>query len=169
MSTARIETVKPGWPATRWQWVRFVGNFANLSTPVGLAVTAIGGAAIKRGPRGLFLGEGYRFRFPVAGGFTIGNVITTGSTWDAMLRNNPFLIKHEEVHTWQYLYCLGLPYYIPYVICMGWSVLRTGDRAARNFFERQAGLAMGGYVDYPVRPVGEGILAVLGKLKVTRS
>ena len=161
--------MKPGWPATRWQWVRFVGNFANLSTPVGLAVTAIGGAAIKRGPRGLFLGEGYRFRFPVAGGFTIGNVITTGSTWDAMLRNNPFLIKHEEAHSWQYLYCLGLPYYIPYVIFMGWSVIRTGDRAARNFFERQAGLAMGGYVDYPVRPVGEGILAVLGKLKVTRS
>jgi hypothetical protein len=149
--------------------VRFVGNFANLSTPVGLAVAALGGAAIKRGPRGLFLGEGYRFRFPVAGGFTIGNVITTGSTWDAMLRSNPFLVKHEEVHTWQYLYCLGLPYYIPYVIFMGWSVLRTGDRAARNFFERQAGLAMGGYVDYPVRPVGEGILAVLRKLKVTRS
>jgi hypothetical protein len=55
------------------------------------------------------------------------------------------------------------------VIFMGWSVLRTGDRAARNFFERQAGLAMGGYIDYPVRPIGVGIRAVLGQLKPTRS
>ena len=65
--------MKPGWPTTRWQWVRFVGNFANLSTPVGLAVAKIGRATIKRGPRGLFLGEGYRLGFPVAGAFTVGN------------------------------------------------------------------------------------------------
>jgi hypothetical protein len=161
--------VNPGWPTTGWQWVRFVGNFINLSTIVGLAVAKIGRATIKRGPRGLFLGEHYQLKFPVAGAFTIGNVITTSVTWDSMLRSNPFLIKHEEGHTWQYLYCLGLPYYVLYVIFMGWSMLRTGDRAARNFFERQAGLAMGGYIDYPVRPVGEGVRAVLGKLKLTRS
>ena len=149
--------------------MRFVGNFINLSTPVGLAVARIGRATIRRGPRGLFLGEGYRFKFPIAGAFTIGNVITTSTTWDSMLRRYPLLIKHEERHTWQYLYCLGLPYYIPYVIFMGWSVLRTGDRAARNFFERQAGLAAGGYTDYPVRPVGENIRVVLGKLKLIRS
>jgi hypothetical protein len=82
--------MKPGWPETGWQWVRFAGNFINL-------------------------------------------------------------------------------YYIPYVIFMGWSVLRTGDRAARNFFERQAGLASGGYIDYPVRPIGEAIRATLGRLKLTRS
>jgi hypothetical protein len=161
--------VKSSWPVTRWQWVRFVGNFVNLSTPVGLAVAKVGRAKIKPGPRGLLLGENYRFRFPIAGAFTIGNVITTSSTWDAMLQRYPSLIKHEEGHTWQYLYCLGLPYYIPYVLFMGWSVLRTGDRAARNYFERQAGLAIGGYVDYPVRPIGEGVRAVLGKLKLTRS
>jgi hypothetical protein len=161
--------VEHGWPATRWQWVRFAGNFVNLSTPVGLAVAWIGRATVRRGPRGLFLGEGYRFRFPIAGAFTIGNVVTTSSTWSSMLAKNPYLIKHEEGHTWQYLYCLGLPYYIPYVIFMGWSVLRTGDRAARNFFERQAGLAFGGYIDYPVRPIGDGIRAVLAKLNPTRS
>ena len=162
-------TVKPGRPASGWQWVRFVGNFANLTTPLGLAIAGLGGATIKRGPRGLFLGEGYRFGFPVAGAFTVGSVITTSSTWEEMLRRNPLLIKHEEAHSWQYLYCLGLPYYIPYVIFMGWSVIRTGDRAARNFFERQAGLSIGGYVDYPVRPVAEGIRAVLGRLKLSRS
>ena len=94
--------MKPGWPATGWQWVRFAGNFVNLSTPVGLAVARIGSATIRRGPRGLFLGEGYRFRFPIAGAFTIGNVITTSSTWDTMSRRCPYLIQHEEGHTWQY-------------------------------------------------------------------
>ena len=95
--------------------------------------------------------------------------ITTTSTWDRMLARYPLLIKHEEGHTWPYLYCLGLPYYAPYVIFMGWSVLRTGDRAAQNFFERQAGLEIGGYTDYPVRPIGDGIRDVLGKLKLSRS
>ena len=141
--------MKSGWPETGWQWARIVGNFANLSTPLGLAIAGLGGATIKRGPRGLFLGEEYRFSFPIAGAFTVGNVITTSSTWDEMLSRNPLLIKHEEAHTWQYLYCLGLPYYIPYVIFMGWSVIRTGDRAARNFFERHAGLTAGGYQELP--------------------
>jgi hypothetical protein len=166
---ARTEAVRPGLPATGWQWLRFVGNYINLSTIVGLGVAKIGRAEITRGPRGLYFGEGYRLKFPVAGAFTIGNVVTTSSTWNTMLARYPHLIKHEEGHTWQYLYCLGLPYYIPYVIFMGWSVLRTGDRAARNFFERQAGLAIGGYIDYPVRPVGEGIRALLEKLNPTRS
>jgi hypothetical protein len=30
-------------------------------------------------------------------------------------------------------------------------------------------LAIGGYQDYPVRPIAEGVRAVLGKLKFTRS
>ena len=158
-----------GWPETGWQWVRFTGNFINLSTPVGLAVAGLGRATIRRGPRGLFLAEGYRFTFPIAGAFTIGSVMTTSTTWDTMLARYPYLIKHEEIHTWQYLYCLGLPYYIPYVIFMGWSVLRTGDRAARNFFERQAGLSSGGYIDYPVRPIGAVMRGTLRKLKLTRS
>ena len=169
VNAARIGAVESGWPTSGWQWARFAGNFINLSTIVGLGVAKIGRATIKRGPRGLFLAEGYHLKFPIAGAFTIGNVVTTSSTWDKMLDSYPYLIKHEEGHTWQYLYCLGLPYYIPYVIFMGWSVLRTGDRAARNLFERQAGLAWGGYIDYPVRPIGEGIRAVLGKLKLTRS
>jgi hypothetical protein len=28
---------------------------------------------------------------------------------------------------------------------------------------------MGGYIDYPVRPIGEGVRMVLGKLSFTRS
>ncbi len=81
--------LRPSPPQTRWQWCRLVGNMINLTTPGGLAVAVIGGAKIRRGPRGLFLCEGYRLKFPVAGAFTIGNVITTGSTWEQKLSQYP--------------------------------------------------------------------------------
>jgi hypothetical protein len=140
--------------------LRWWGNIANLSTPLGLAVAKIGRASIERGPRGLYLGEHYRLRFPIAGAFTIGNVITTGSTWDVMVNRYPNLLRHEEGHTWQYLYCAGLPFYPLYAVSMAWSLLRTGDRAARNFFERQAGLALGGYQDQPIRPITVNVRAL---------
>jgi hypothetical protein len=143
---------------------RRVGNFVNLSTPAGLLVATIGRASIRPGPRGLFLAEGYRLTFPVAGAFTIGNVITTGGTWEDMTRRFPQLLEHEEVHSWQYLCCLGLPYYLPYTACMAWSIVRTGDRASGNFFERQAGLARGGYVELPRRPVLAGLQAIVRRL-----
>ena len=157
--------LRPSPPQTGWQWLRLVGNVVNLTTPGGLVVALIGDAKIRRGPRGLFLCEGYRLKFPVAGAFTIGNVITTGSTWEQQLHQYPELLRHEEQHSWQYLYCIGLPYYVAYVACMAWSVLRTGDRAARNFFERQAGLAIGGYRELPTRPVRENLAAIICKGK----
>ena len=171
MITSGAPTGRPGpsGPASGWDWVRLVGNVVNLTTPAGLLVAKIGRAQIHRGPRGLFLCEGYRLKFPVAGAFTIGSVITTGSTWEAMLSRFPSLLAHEEKHTWQYVFCVGLPFYPLYGACMLWSVLRTGDRAAQNFFERQAGLAAGGYVDRPVRPVGENLRALLGKRRICRS
>jgi hypothetical protein len=158
-----MRVVEPGWPKTGWQWLRLIGNVVNLTTLAGLVVALIGRARLRRGPRGLILGEGYRLKFPVAGAFTIGNVITTGSTWEKKLEELPGLLQHEEGHTWQYLYCIGLLFYLAYGICMAWSVLRTGDRAARNFFERQAGLAIGGYQDLPTRPISAGIAAIFTK------
>ncbi len=155
-----ISTLAPSRPQTVWQWVRLVGNVLNLTTLLGLAVGAIGGATFRRGPRGLILGEGYRFRFPVAGAFTIGNVSTTARTWEDLISGLPTLLTHEERHTWQYLYCLGLPFYVFYTICIGWSWLRTGDRASRNFFERRAGLRDGGYPDLPTRSIGAGFRAL---------
>ena len=155
--------LRPSPPQTGWQWFRLVGNVLNLTTPGGLLVALIGDAKIRRGPRGLFLCEGYRLKFPIAGAFTIGNVITTESTWEQQLRRYPELLRHEEQHTWQYLYCIGLPYYVAYVACMGWSVLRTGDRASRNFFERQAGLVIGGYRERPTRPVRENLAGIIRK------
>ena len=115
----RITTVPSRSPQTAWQWVRLMGNMVNLTTPIGLLVAVVGGARIKRGPRGLFVGEGYRLKFPVASAFTIGSVITTTRTWPELLRGNPQLFDHEERHTWQYLCCIGLPFYPAYGLA--WS------------------------------------------------
>jgi len=150
-------------------WLRSVGNICNLSTPTGLAVAALGRASIRRRPEGLFLAERYRLRFPLAGAFTIGNVLITGGSWDDLERRFPDLLAHEEAHTWQYLYCLGLPYYLLYAACMGWSMIRTGDRAAGNFFERQAGLRPGGYAERPVRPVIVGVRSLAQAVRSSRA
>jgi hypothetical protein len=63
------------------------------------------------------------------------------------LLNQPALLGHEEKHSSQYAWCLGLPFLPLYFLAAGWSQLRTGNPASANFFERQAGLAAGGYVD----------------------
>lgn len=152
--------LSPGRPESAAQWVRLVGNVINLSTPLGLAAAAIGGARMARGPRGLILAESYRLKFPIAEAFTVGNVIITGGTWEQILARNRRLLDHEEGHTWQYLYCAGLPFYLFYSAAMGWSWLRTGDRAAANFFERRAGLDLGGYLDLPKRPVRVGVASL---------
>lgn len=126
--------------------VRALGNWVNLSTPLGLLIARLGQAQVHRHERGLYLAESYRLRFPVAGAFTVGNVILTAGSLE-QLTGRGQLLEHEEAHTWQYLYCLGLPYYLAYGVCVAWSVLTTGDRALGNFFERQAGLAAGGYLN----------------------
>ena len=109
--------------------------------------------------------EGYRLSFPIAGAFTVGNVVTTSSTWERKLEEYPGLLQHEERHSGQYTYCLGLPFFFVYTACMGWSMLRTGDRAAANFFETQAGLELGGYRRYPKRSIREGLRDLLGRLR----
>ena len=140
-------------PLNRRQRLRQVGNWVNLTTPLGIGVAKLGHARVSRGPRGLLLAERYRLGLPVASAFTVGNVLVTRQTWEAVLARNPRLFEHEERHTWQYLYCGGLPFIGVYVVSTAWSLLRTGDRAARNVFERQAGLKIGGYLDVPVRPI----------------
>jgi hypothetical protein len=168
MPAAKIGTVQPGGPETRWQWLRLVGNLINLTTIAGLVVAVIGRAKIRRGPRGLFLGEHYKLGFPIASAFTIGSVITTNKTFEELLARNPRLFEHEERHTWQYLACFGLPFYPIYGLFLLWSMLRTGDRAAGNYFERQAGLASGGYQDKPVRPLSEGVRAAVRRVRRPR-
>jgi len=129
----------------------------NLSTPVGLLLARAGGARRRPGPYGLVLAEGYRFAFPVAGAFTVGDVVLTRSSFAELVRTWPDLLAHEERHARQYARCLGLPYVGLYVLAMGWSVVRTGDRASANGFERAAGLVAGGYRERPVRPLAASL------------
>src|SRR5690606_3192298 len=96
----------------------------------------------------------YRWTFPAAGAFTVGDVVITRHDLDLLAARRPDLLRHELVHAWQWAYCLGLPFLPLYVGSMAWSWLRTGDRAARSFFERPAGLDTGGYADVPTRPLG---------------
>ncbi|CAA9301628.1 MAG: hypothetical protein AVDCRST_MAG61-1048 [uncultured Friedmanniella sp.] len=138
--------------------VKQVGNLVNLSTPFGLLAARLGRARVRPGPRGLLLAEGYRLPFPVAGAFTVGNVVLTSGSWAGQ---RPGLLEHEERHSWQWFWWAGLPFLPAYGVCLAWSVLRTGDLAAANFFERRAGLVQGGYRELPVRPVRQALRAAL--------
>lgn len=122
-------------------------NAANLTTPLGLALARCAGCRIHRGPEGLLLAFGYRWRFPDAGAFTVGNMVLFRPQVSPAAR----LVAHESRHASQYAWCLGLPFLLFYTAAAGWSLLRTGDPASRNVFERRAGLAAGGYRERPVR------------------
>lgn len=131
---------------TPWQRIRFAGNWINLSTPFGLLAARLGRASLRRGARGLYLADGYRYPFPVAAAFTLGNVVITRHSWGDLLAGRPDLLLHEERHSTQYLVCGGLPFLPLYGLAMLWSYARTRTPALGNAFERDAGLAAGGYL-----------------------
>jgi hypothetical protein len=146
--------------------VKRLGNLVNLSTALGLLVARLGRAEVRPGPRGLLLADGYRLPFPVAGAFTVGNVLLTAGRWE---RLGAGLLVHEERHSWQWFWWGGLPFLPAYGVGLVWSVLRTGDRAAANVFERRAGLALGGYAERPARPLGPVVRAALSRGLRSRS
>lgn len=131
--------------------VRHVANWVNLSTPLGLLVARAGRARVRRGPEALYLADRYRFGFPVADAFTIGDVVLSKHDFEDLLVRGPMLLQHEQMHSRQWMWCLGMPFLPLYVAAMVWSWVRTGDRAARNVFECRAGLAQGGYAEVPLR------------------
>jgi len=130
---------------------RRVANLVNGSTLAGLAIARLGRATVRPGPHGLVIAEGYMLPFPIAGAFTVGNVVVTPRTFAELESWAPQVLDHEARHSWQYV-CCGVFFLPLYLLAMGWSMARTGDRAARNAFERWARLADGGYEDVPVRP-----------------
>lgn len=140
--------------------VKWCANWANGSTALGFEVARLGRARVARGPRGLYLASGYRFGFPVAGAFTVGNVVVSKDDWADLQLERPLLLTHEEQHSWQYVVCGGLPFLPLYVGALAWSWIRTGDFASRNLFERNAGLAMGGYHERSVRSLGTVVRSI---------
>ncbi|GAA2751640.1 hypothetical protein [Amnibacterium kyonggiense] len=131
--------------------LRRVGNLLNLSTPLGVLLATAGRARIRGGPHGLLLAEGCRLPFPDAGAMTIGDVVLTTGRFGDLVGRFPRVLDHEARHADQWLRWGGLPFLPAYLFCAGWSLLRTGDRAVGNRFERAAGLADGGYPDPPPR------------------
>jgi hypothetical protein len=132
------------------QRLRQLANLLNASTPLGLLLARLAGTPTFRGPRGLIIATGYRLKLPVAGAFTVGNVIIYRAGAETALAN-PVLLGHEERHSTQYACCAGLPFLVLYFAAAGWSLLRHGDPASGNPFERHAGLEAGGYVRLPAR------------------
>ena len=128
--------------------VRQLANAMNLSTSAGLLLAALSRTAVEPGPDGLLFGTGYRPRLPLAGAFTVGNVVFY-RTDRAFIDSRPELLRHEARHATQYAWCLGLPFLPLYGACAGYSWWRTGNPGSRNFFERNAGLADGGYHELP--------------------
>jgi hypothetical protein len=135
---------------TAAQRLRQAANLANGSTVLGLAVALAARTRISRGPRGLILASGYRLRLPVAGAFTLGNVVLCRCS-SAELLSRPALLGHEEKHCTQYAWCLGAPFLPLYLLAAGWSLVRTGNPGTRNPFERHAGLEAGGYPAHKTR------------------
>ncbi len=105
----------------------------------------VGRARIRRGPHGLWIAEGYRFRYPMAGAFTVGNVVTTASTIGRLERVMPDILAHEGRHASQYA-VLGPAFFPLYSAAAGWSWAVAGHSAAHDHFETGAGLVSGGYL-----------------------
>lgn len=129
---------------TPGQRIRQIINVVNFSTPLGLLIARLTRSSVSGGPRGLLIASGYPLRLPHAAAFTVGNVVLFRAGPDTA-GADPILLAHEEAHSTQYAYCLGMPFLLLYFACAGWSQLRSGNPASRNFFERQAGLKAGGY------------------------
>ena len=144
--------------------MKVVGNFLNLSSVAGLAVGAIGRAQFSRGPRGLFYANGYKLGFPIAGAFTIGNVVLSKHE-RAYFDDGTILVRHEERHSWQYFCLLGLPMLPFYGVAAVVSWLLTGDPASRNLFERLANLKDGGYVERPIQPISRTVMQTISVLR----
>lgn len=124
--------------------LRQIANVLNGSTPLGLLLAAAARTPVRSGPRGLLLATGYRWRLPFAGAFTVGNVVLFRAGPERALAD-PVLLRHEERHSTQYAWCLGVPFLPLYLLAAGWSVWRTGNPGSANVFERHAGLQAGGY------------------------
>ena len=113
---------------TPGQRLRQLANVLNATTPLGLLLAGCARTPVRRGPRGLLIATGYRWRLPFAGAFTVGNVVLFRAGPEEALANT-VLLGHEERHCTQYAWCLGLPFLPLYFLAAGWSL--APDRQPR--------------------------------------
>jgi hypothetical protein len=139
-------------PSRRWPLARTILTAVNGTTGAGLLIALATGARIRRGRNGVLIAEGYHRRIPPATCFTVGSVILTRERADWLLHaDHADLLAHESRHAGQYA-VLGPLFWPAYWAACGYSYAATGTWGARNAFERQAGLAAGGYRTAPLRP-----------------
>jgi hypothetical protein len=146
---------------TGWQRLRAGVNWLNLMTPLGMLVGRIGGGTLQAGPAGLWICAGYRLRFPDAGAFTLGNVITTRHDVEYLLgADKSALLGHESRHSVQA--AIFGPLFLPlYALAAGYSWAVSADLGGRNVFEVWAGLEGGRYVRHPLRPALTRLIRLL--------
>ena len=135
--------------------VRRWANWLNLSTPLGLIVTSLSGARPRTTRDGYYLATGYRWPVPIAGAFTVGDVVITRQARrgaDPISPLTPQVWEHEKRHAAQYAWWGGLPFLAAYFAAAGYSWAVSGDPASYNVFETRADLAAGGYVRAARRP-----------------
>ena len=77
--------------------IRHALNWLNGSTLLGMGVATAGGAAVRPGPRKLYVAEHYRWRFPTGGAFTVGDVVITRHDIDELCARRPDLLEHEDL------------------------------------------------------------------------
>lgn len=135
-------------PVTAGHRIRAAADALNFSTATGLLLAGLSRTRVEKGPQALLLGTHYKPKLPLAGAFTVGNVVFYRAD-RAFIDSRPELLAHEAQHSSQYAWCLGLPFFPLYAACAAWSLWRTGDPGSRNFFERNAGLQQGGYRELP--------------------
>ncbi|MEU4559860.1 hypothetical protein AB0F72_15875 [Actinoplanes sp. NPDC023936] len=138
---------------------RTVLTAVNGTTAAGLLIAKLTGTTIKRGPDGILIAEGYRFRKPPASCFTIGSVIITKRSAEWLLDSRRArLLAHESRHASQYA-VLGPLFWPAYWVACAWSITLTKSFGARNYFEKRAGLADGNYPEF--EPLRQWIRRVL--------
>ncbi|HEX2355161.1 MAG TPA: hypothetical protein VHI50_01705 [Micromonosporaceae bacterium] len=124
----------------------------NGTTAIALVVAAAARTRLRRASGGILIAEGYRLPVPRQRCFTMGCVIFTRGEASGLLHgDHAALLGHETRHVWQYA-LLGPLFWPAYWLACGYSWAVTGRYGPRNFFERHAGLAAGGYRDVPLRP-----------------
>ncbi|MGN9910816.1 hypothetical protein ACTMTJ_24980 [Phytohabitans sp. LJ34] len=138
-------------------------TWVNGTTLAAVVLSAATRTRLARGPGGVLVAGGYRLRLPKQSCFTVGTVVFTKRPADWLLDpDRAELLAHETRHVAQYA-VLG-PFFFPlYAAASAYSYLMTGGYGCRNFFEKHAGLAAGGYHQLPLRPWASRAGAAIGR------